>query len=400
MSECPNVPECPRRRRVISNRFDSIRRAANGNPHVAPRDTTARTATTMTTAMATRAGDARARATTTTRVRQGVRFGARRAATGRRRAVNEAPLETETRRRDDGASARRVYDGTVLFHVYDTLEAPKPIFGTFLEGALHVVEVARFHPNFVSAHFHYALGNGEERIDAREPNACFNCALFDDVAPEDMFAAFSDFVDAVEMGHLNQTEHALACREIAAYAPSDADGASAFARTRAKRREMIEAAEGSDAVVPVFGFDESNVVIFVGVKANAGGVDANDWTTTFGITSAQAIVGAGAFQDASLFEVVKSSKANEVDHRFTHVARVSLGPVGQDEALVSAAEDVIRRACAAIDPSALIAPYACVYNIGKKGTPPGALPAMREIAKKKKENDEMSTQSTRTTADV
>ena len=74
--------------------------------------------------------------------------------------------------------------------------------------------------------------------------------------------------------------------------------------------------------------------------------------------------------------------------------------MGQDEALVSAAEDVIRRACAAIDPSALIAPYACVYNIGKKGTPPGALPAMREIAKKKKENDEMSTQSTRTTADV
>jgi len=342
--------------------------------------------------------------TTTTTTRQGPRAGAasrgRRSATGRPRAINEAPLETATRRRDDGASARRVYDGTVLFHVYDTLEAPKPIFGTFLEGALHVVEVARFHPNFVSAHFHYALRNGEERIDAREPNSCFNCALFDDVAPEEMFTAFSDFVDAVEMGHLNQTEHALACREIAAYAPSDADGASAFARTRAKRREMIEAAEGSDVVVPVFGFDESNVVVFVGVKANAGCVDANDWTTAFGITSAQAIVGAGAFQDASLFEVVKSSKADEVDHRFTHVARVSLGPVGQDEALVSAAEDVIRRACAAIDPSALIAPYACVYNIGKKGTPPGALPAMREIAKKKRENDEMSTQSTRTTADV
>jgi len=203
------------------------------------------------------------------------------------------------------------------------------------------------------------------------------------------------------MGHMNQTEHALACREIAAYAPSDASGASAFARTREKRREMLAAAEeGSETVVPVFGFDESNVVLFVGVKANAGDVDANDWTTTLGITSAQAIVGAGSFQDASLFEVVKSSKANEVDHRFTHVARVSLGPVGGDEALVGAAADVIRRACAAIDPSALIAPYACVYNIGKKGTPPGALPAMREIAKKKLANDEASAQSTAPTADV
>jgi hypothetical protein len=41
-----------------------------------------------------------------------------------------------------------------------------------------------------------------------------------------------------------------------------------------------------------------------------------------------------------------------------------------------------------------------VYNIGKKGTPPGALPAMREIAKKKLANDEASAQSTAPTADV
>jgi hypothetical protein len=52
---------------------------------------------------------------------------------------------------------------------------------------------------------------------------------------------------------------------------------------------------------------------------------------------------------------------------------------------VQAAEDAIRKACEIVDVGALVAPYACVYNIGKTGTPPGALPAVREMAKKKKE---------------
>ena len=89
---------------------------------------------------------------------------------------------------EPSASNAATYDGTVVFHVYDSLEAPKPIFSTFL-GALHVVEVARFHPNFVSAHFHYALKDGEQKIDAKTPNSCFNCTLLDDVAPD---AAFED----------------------------------------------------------------------------------------------------------------------------------------------------------------------------------------------------------------
>ena len=273
-----------------------------------------------------------------------------------------------------------MYDGTVVFHVYDTLEAPTPIFKGFLEGALHVVEVARAHPNFVSSHFHYALRDAEQRIDSKEGNSCFNYVLFDDVRAEDVWDAFEDLGDSIEMGHLNQTEHALACREIATYAPSNTDTRSSLAQTYVKRQEIVSS--GKEA--PVFGFDESNVVMFIGVKmTNAPSVDA--WMDTLGITNAEAIVGSGSFQDASLFEVATCSKRDETEHRFTHIARVSLGPCASDVSKVQAAEDTIRKACEIVDASALVAPYACVYNIGKTGTPPGALPAVREMAKKKKE---------------
>lgn len=287
--------------------------------------------------------------------------------------------------RSSTATFASTYDGTVMFHVYDTLDEPKPIFGTFLEGALHVVEVSRFHPNFVSAHFHYALKNGEEKIDSKTPNSCFNVALYDDVAPMDAFEVFEDLVDACEMGHANQVQHLLACKELATYTPSDESGTSPFAKIRVKRREILEAGKVQEA--PVFGFDESNVVLFVGVKANGAVAEDSSWASSFGISTAQAIVGTSSFQDASLFKVIRSSRPGETDHRFTHIVRASLGPIGSDESLVSAAQEAIHGACASMDPNALVLPYACVYNIGKKGTPPGALPAVREMAKKKKAND-------------
>ena len=105
-------------------------------------------------------------------------------------AVTPSPSSLD----EPSASNAVTYDGTVVFHVYDSLDAPKPIFATFLEGALHVVEVARFHPNFVSAHFHYALKDGEQKIDAKTPNSCFNCTLLDDVSPEAAFETFGDLV--------------------------------------------------------------------------------------------------------------------------------------------------------------------------------------------------------------
>lgn len=337
----------------------------------------ATTTATVATATARRCGRRRARAHRRRRdfVPTDGEEGSERARTSTR-AVADAIADAETR--------TGTYDGSVVFHVYDSLEAPKPIFNTFLEGALHVVEVSRFHPSFTSAHFHYALSEGERKIDSSEPNACFNCTLFDGAAPETVFGEFSDLVDSIEMGHLNQREHALACREAAWYTPSDDSGSSPLARVQVKRREIVSA--GGEA--PVFGFDESNVAVFVGVKATTRDAFAFDsWASAFGIVDAEAVVGADKFQDAALFEVVACSKADEMEHRFSHIARVSLGPVGEDADVVARAEAALREAAAKIDPDAFVASYACVYNIGKTGTPPGALPAMREIAKKKKEND-------------
>ena len=135
----------------------------------------------------------------------------------------------------------------------------------------------------------------------------------------------------------------------------------------------------------VFGFDESNVVLFVGVRANASDIDST-WPHVFGVSGAEALVGSNTFQDASLFEVVTCSKRDETEHRFTHIVRVSLGPIGDDEALVRAAEDAVKRACATLDSDAFVSSYACVFNIGKSGTPPRKrCPPCAKMAKKKKE---------------
>ena len=48
------------------------------------------------------------------------------------------------------------FSGTVFFHLYAQLTDPKPIFNTFLEGALHCCEVAKSHPSYATAHFHEA----------------------------------------------------------------------------------------------------------------------------------------------------------------------------------------------------------------------------------------------------
>ena len=69
-----------------------------------------------------------------------------------------------------------MYDGTVFFHLYPELTDPKPIFNTFLEGALHCAEVARSHPAYCSAHFHEAYDQAAA-IDGA-PHGYFNMSLF------------------------------------------------------------------------------------------------------------------------------------------------------------------------------------------------------------------------------
>ena len=71
----------------------------------------------------------------------------------RRRSSQRSPVLTRAAA-GPAANADGMYDGTVFFHIYPELKSPKPIFSTFLEGALHCCEVARSHPDYCSAHFH------------------------------------------------------------------------------------------------------------------------------------------------------------------------------------------------------------------------------------------------------
>ena len=52
-----------------------------------------------------------------------------------------AAAATESPTTPSGGTVDGMYSGTVLFHLYPSLADPKPIFSSFLEGALHCCEV-------------------------------------------------------------------------------------------------------------------------------------------------------------------------------------------------------------------------------------------------------------------
>jgi hypothetical protein len=73
--------------------------------------------------------------------------------------------------------------------------------------------------------------------------------------------------------------------------------------------------------------------------------------------------------------------------KYTHVVRVELGNVADDvvEEVVEEARTKVK-AVARSGSSFMVEPYRCAFNIEKKGTPAGALPAVREMQKKQREN--------------
>ena len=73
--------------------------------------------------------------------------------------------------------------------------------------------------------------------------------------------------------------------------------------------------------------------------------------------------------------------------KYTHVVRVELGNVSDD--VVRSVVEEARTKVAAVARSSgefVVEPYRCAFNIEKKGTPAGALPAVREMQKKQREN--------------
>ena len=114
----------------------------------------------------------------------------RRARLIRRPARSPVPTRaTSPAAADPAANADGMYDGTVFFHLYPELKSPKPIFSTFLEGALHCCEVARSHPDYCSAHFHEAIDQNDA-IDCK-PHGYFNMTLFK-CPPAELFERFED----------------------------------------------------------------------------------------------------------------------------------------------------------------------------------------------------------------
>ena len=236
--------------------------------------------------------------------------------------------------------------------MYPQLTAPKPIFSTFLEGALHCAEVAKSHPSYQTAHFHEAFD--AERAVNEQPHAYLGMSVFS-CAPETLWSDFEDFKDCLDIGHMDQEHHPLVCRESAAFpGPESALAGAPHGAVR---------------------FAETDAVVVVAVAAARGGGRVDRGRARLSPTKSAA----SAFLGATLHEVVEAA-------RYTHVARVELGNV-PDAIVRSVVEEATAKVTAMGVEDSVIEPYRCAFNVEKKGTPAGALPAVREMQKKQRENE-------------
>ena len=124
-------------------------------------------------------------------------------------------------------------------------------------------------------------------------------------------------------------------------------------------------------------FAETDAVVVVAVAADDA-TATTTWTEWSGAALADKECG-DAFLGATLHEVVEAA-------RYTHVARVELGNV-PDAIVRSVVEEATAKVTAMGVEDFVIEPYRCAFNIEKTGTPAGALPAVREMQKKQRENE-------------
>ena len=249
------------------------------------------------------------------------------------------------------ANDQGMYDGTVFFHLYPELSSPKPIFNTFLEGALHCAEVARSHPAYQTAHFHEAHDQ-ELAIDCK-PHGYFNMTLFS-CAPENLWSEFEDLHECLDIGHMNQEHHPLPCREIAAFpGPESAVSSAPHGAARVRRAGRDGARGGSRGPRP----GPERVDDVGGRRSRADGVRGD-------------VLG----RDAARVR----GRGGEVFAR----REVELGAASDDA--VAAATEAAR---AGAGEGSVVGAFRCAFNIEKTGTPAGAFPAVREMQKKAKANE-------------
>ena len=200
---------------------------------------------------------------------------------------------------ENAANADGLYDGTLLFHVFPDLKAPKPIFMTFLEGALHCAEVAKSHPSYQTAHFHEA--HDSTRAVNEEPHSYLAMSVFS-CAPENLWSEFEDLKECLDIGHMDQEHHPLVCKEIAAF-PGP-----------------ISALAGAPHGAVRFAETDGVVVVAVAVKQDATAEAEASWRDWSGALAARD-ASPSTFLGATLHRVT------EPDAKYTHVVRVELGNV-------------------------------------------------------------------------
>ena len=275
----------------------------------------------------------------------------------------------------------------------DTIElnGENVIFPSFLESALHVCEVSRSHPDYISAHFHEKVGTDQfKQLDKNlPPHQYMNYTLFDS-PPEEVFSRFEDLFDSSDIAHpLPQKYAMLSTSEIDVYPKSDAAVEGTFAK---RAKDSVD----KETKLTKIGLNDRNVAIVMALKCD-NALDAENWMETFGIGNLKKKLKEN-FQIAVLHEVklalgpmVENDEASQAEGDatpFTHVAYASLGEV--EDSIANDAVSLINQALVAegIADGSVVHAFKCAFNIAKKGTPCGALPAAREIQKRKEENEQ------------
>jgi len=293
-----------------------------------------------------------------------------------------------------------LFDGTSMFTIYEELNGGGDdgagIFPSFLEAALHVCEVSKSHPNYISAHFHENIAlldssttsqHQQQRATMLLTNYSYlNYTLFDSI-PEKVFDEFTDLIESCEIAHQPPQSFALlATSEVDTYTRKKST--EAFEGTFAKQaKESVD----KDTKLSKIGLNDKNVAVVCALKCG----NAEKWVETFGIKAVSKMM-KEHFKVAVLHEVkrslgtiVENDEASQTEgdtNPFTHVVYVSLGEVPD-----SMANDAISLIQNSLRDEGILGSvcyaYKCAFNIAKKGTPCGALPAVREIQKRKEENE-------------
>lgn len=256
---------------------------------------------------------------------------------------------------------------------------------------MHVCEVARSHPDYISAHFHEKVGTDQfKQLDKNlPPHQYMNYTLFDS-PPEEVFSRFEDLFDSADIAHPSPQKYAmLSSSEVDVYPKNAAAVEGTFAK---RAKESVD----EETKLTKIGLNDKSAAIVVALKCDNAS-DAENWVETFGIGNVEKQLKEN-FQLAVLHEVkmalgpmVENDEASQAEGDatpFTHVVYASLGEV--EDSMANDAVSLVQQALLAegIADGSVVHAFKCAFNIAKKGTPCGALPAAREIQKRKEENEQ------------